>query len=205
MDKHIYQFSLPNQGTQHISYNWHDVVDPKMAAEIINLLRLTSEETPIVGFSNIITDEQANLYVEDLNKSLLSKKCLLVTFNAQEMGIIGVCTLKVNSNPNNAHIADLGKGMINKDYRGSGILAGAFFEICLQCEKNNIEVVTLDVRSESTAYSIWTKFGFESYGTLLDYSRHRGKSYSGSFMHQSVVKLKALAKSVLEAKLITSE
>jgi predicted GNAT family N-acyltransferase len=176
-----------------------------MATEIINLLRLTSKDTPIVGFSNNITDEQAYLYIEELNKSLLSKKCLLVTFNAQKIGIIGVCTLKVNSNPNNAHIADLGKGMINKEYRGSGILAGAFFEICLQCERKNIEVVTLDVRSESTAYSIWTRFGFETYGTLLDYSRHEGISYSGSFMHQSVVKLKALADSVLETHLITSE
>ncbi|MBL4795004.1 MAG: hypothetical protein JKY24_05790 [Pseudomonadales bacterium] len=194
-----YVFDMGDIGEDTITYQWHQFIDDEMVSSITDLMQHISKDTPIIGFSKDISKSAIFRYIDDLNEKLMANRNRLVTFNSERFGIIGLCTLVLNSNPNNRHIADLAKGMINPSHRGSGVLAGAFYEICIQCKKDNVDLVTLDVRANSAAQIIWQRFGFAIYGTLPDYARQNGQSFSGHFMHTPVSELKSTSIKHLKA------
>jgi len=193
-----YRFDLKGHGLSEVFYEWHMALDEGMKPRILELLRVISEDTPIVGFGRKIDQETFERYWAELEENVLAGKIRLMTMNVEGVGIIGLCNFRRNLNPNNGHIADLAKGMIDPRFRGAGVLPGAFLEICGQCRKDGVDMVTLDVRDESDAERIWSRFGFTTYGVLPDYSRANGRSYRGFFMYQSVADLEELAQSLVE-------
>jgi hypothetical protein len=196
-----YRIEFPEAGIEHLVFGWPTQIDAALEAQIVALMRHTTAGAPIIGFAEEITDTQAAGYLAELRGNLAAGKCRLLTIFASTGLLIGLCTLRRNLNPNNAHITDLAKGMIREEFRGAAVLPAAFHEIAMQCERDGVELLTLDVRAETPAYHAWKRFGFESYGFLADYARVKGQALSGHFMMQKVADLKDRALKMLELRL----
>ncbi|WP_419690114.1 GNAT family N-acetyltransferase [Burkholderia theae] len=192
-----YPIVLPKADVTHVTYRWANTVDDALGAQVIELMRRTSESAPIIGFAETITDAEAIRYLDELRSNLAAEKVRLLTIFASTAQLIGLCTLRRNLNPNNRHITDLAKGMIHDAYRGGGVLPAAFVEIALQCDLDNVELVTLDVRDGTPAHRVWEHYGFQTWGTLPDYARADGKIHAGHFMMQRVGDLKERALGML--------
>lgn len=181
-------------------YLWPSDTTEQLENEIVRLMRETSAATPIIGFGTTIDDAEAASYTRELRQNLRAGKCRLLEIRHRGE-LIALCTLRRNLNPNNRHIVDLAKGMIAESHRGGMVLPTAFYEIALQCERDSAELVTLDVRADTPAHHVWERFGFEIYGTLKDYARANGKSFTGHYMMQKVSDLKRRSIEVLRKKL----
>ena len=188
-----YDLELPSGRAGYVVYAWPERIRAPLDARIIQLIRVTSASSPIIGFAETISDSQAAVYIKELAASLNAREWRLLTISTDTGELVGMCTLLRNSNPNNCHIGDLAKGMISQAYRGRFLLSAAFYEIALQCERDGIELLTLDVRADTPAQHIWMRYGFQIYGTLQDYARSQGKRFAGHFMAQPVSDLKARA------------
>lgn len=195
-----YPIVLPKADVTHVTYRWANTVDDALGAQVIELMRRTSESAPIIGFAETITDAEAIRYLDELRSNLAAEKVRLLTIFASTAQLIGLCTLRRNLNPNNRHITDLAKGMIHDAYRGGGVLPAAFVEIALQCDLDNVELVTLDVRDGTPAHRVWEHYGFQIWGTLPDYARADGKVHAGHFMMQRVEDLKERALGMLRGR-----
>ncbi|GAU07194.1 acetyl-transferase [Burkholderia stabilis] len=195
-----YPIVLPKVDVTHVTYRWANTVDDALGAQVIELMRRTSESAPIIGFAETITDAEAIRYLDELRSNLAAEKVRLLTIYASTAQLIGLCTLRRNLNPNNRHITDLAKGMIHDAYRGGGVLPAAFVEIALQCDLDNVELVTLDVRDGTPAHRVWEHYGFQIWGTLPDYARADGKVHAGHFMMQRVADLKERALGMLRGR-----
>lgn len=182
------------------AYGWPTQIDSQLECDIIELMRETTASDPIIGFAAAISDSEASAYVRELRENLRTDKCRLLQVRRNGV-LIGLCTLRRNFNPNNRHITDLAKGMIAHRYRGGTVLPAAFYEIALQCERDGVDLLTLDVRADTTAHHVWQRFGFEIYGTLQDYARANGNSCAGHYMMQKVSDLKRRSLAVLQEKL----
>lgn len=195
-----YKAGPSENGGDTITYFWAQEIDETLERQIVALMRETTASAPIIGFGTAITDADAAAYVAELRDKLAAVKCTLLVIRSGNGDLIGLCTLSRNRNPNNRHITDLQKGMISERYRGRIVLPAAFYEIALLCERDGIDLVTLDVRADTPAHHVWERFGFEIYGTLNDYARANGTSFAGHFMKQKVGDLKARAHAVLTAR-----
>jgi hypothetical protein len=199
-----YQVETGAIPTRRIVFRWEEELPESMAAEVIRLTRETSAGSPIIGFGRTIDDAEARAYLEELRANLRAGKCRLLTIFADNERLIGLCTLRRNLNPNNRHITDLAKGMIDEQFRGGPVLPAAFYEIATQCERDGVEIVTLDVRADTPAHRAWVRFGFESYGMLADYARAGGQVFAGHFMMQPVQALKRRAAAALAGQAETA-
>jgi hypothetical protein len=200
MDGETARYSTgPNAGDS-ISYSWEQRVGPELEHQIIQLMRETTASAPIIGFSTTISDAEAAAYVDELREKLAAGKCTLLVIRSGSGDLAGLCTLSRNRNPNNRHITDLSKGMIAERHRGRLVLPAAFYEIALLCERDGIELISLDVRADTPAQHAWERFGFRTYGTLNDYARANGTSFTGHFMMQTVSDLKARAYATLTSR-----
>jgi hypothetical protein len=183
-----------------IDYRWHQDVDDALAMRIVDLMRHTSASAPIIGFAEEISDGAAAAYIADLRANLLAQKCRLLVISTGPGLLIGLCTLRRNLNPNNAHIADLAKGMIHEAWRGGLVLPAAFHEIALTCEADGVDIVTLDVRAGTPAHRTWERFGFQTWGVMPDYARTQGAVHAGHYMLQPVADLKARALAIMNTR-----
>ena len=191
---------FPAARVDHLFYEWPEVVDEGLAGGIVELMRHTSASSPIIGFAEEISDNDATRYLDELRANLAAGKCRLLTISTDTGELIGLCTLRRNLNPNNRHITDLAKGMIREAFRGGAVLPAAFHEIALRCEADGVDVVTLDVRSGTAAHRAWDRFGFQTWGVMPDYARAGGEVHGGHFMLQKVADLKARAAGFFESR-----
>jgi ribosomal protein S18 acetylase RimI-like enzyme len=193
-----YRIAFEYMDIRHVDYMWPEEVDAALAADIVALMRLTTSAAPIIGFGKQIDDAQAEAYIGELRANLAAGKCRLLEIRGSNQALIGLCTIRRNLNPNNGHIADLAKGMIDERCRGGTVLSAAFLEMSDRCLADGVEVMTLDVRAGTRAQRIWEHYGFETYGVLPDYARSNGESFAGHFMTQKVQALKARVARQLE-------
>jgi len=158
--------------------------------EWIKLLSVTVDEDSILGFNQafFINNDLVSKYIGQTRADIQRGNIALLVATYKKK-IIVCCTLKFSHQQTSHHICDLQKGLIHPDYRRNGLLEKSLAYIASVCIKRNIELITLDVRSNSIGHKIWNKCGFSTYGELEDYSRFNGKSYSGCFMKQSTQSL----------------
>lgn len=149
------------------------------------LLSVTLKDDSILGFeeSFFANENLVDQYTEQI-KSEINRSELVLLIATYQSEIIVCCTLKLNKQQTTSHICDLQKGLIHPEYRSKGLLEKSLAHIASYCIKQNIELLTLDVRTNSVGYKVWIKSGFYTYGELDDYCRFNGKSYSGCFMKQ---------------------
>lgn len=186
-------------GPIEISYSWPRTIDELLASQIIALIRATTRSTPIIGFGTEVSDTQAQAFIEELRAGLAGGKIHYLAVKTPAGQLVGQCILRRNLNPNNCHIADLGKGVVDERFRdGGAILAAAFLVIADVCDQQGIQLLTLDVRAGTRAHKIWERFGFKCYGFLDDYARSQGQSFAGYFMSQRVESLRKVAHRIAE-------
>ena len=166
MEKSTYHIGFPEMGIETVRYAWASDVDAALGPQVIELMRETTSDAPIIGFGATIAYQEAQAYLTELRENLQTGRCKLLTIYANTGDLIGLCTLRRNLNPNNRHITDLAKGMIAKKCRGGDVLSAAFHEISLECERDGVELLTLDVRAGTRAHAVWISCGFTTYGTL---------------------------------------
>jgi hypothetical protein len=211
--------AVPDAGVTHLVYDWPERIDAELSAQMVELMRHTTASAPIIGFSEEISDADAASYLRELDANLAACKCRLLAIRTDTGRLIGLCTLRRNLNPNNAHITDLAKGMIREEFRGGAVLPAAFYEIAVRCEADGVDIVTLDVRADTPAHRAWDRFGFpldvradtpahrawdrfgfQTWGVLPDYARAKGRVHAGHFMMQRVADLKAKAVKTFETR-----
>jgi hypothetical protein len=195
-----WSIAIPEAGVTHLVYDWPGRIDAELAAQMVELMRHTTASAPIIGFAEEISDADAASYLRELDANLAACKCRLLAIRTDSGQLIGLCTLRRNLNPNNAHITDLAKGMIREEFRGGAVLPAAFYEIALRCEADGVDIVTLDVRADTPAHRAWDRFGFQTWGVLPDYARAKGRVHAGHFMMQRVADLKAKAVKTFETR-----
>ena len=151
----------------------------------IKLLSITLKDDFILGFDDTFFSNEnlVNQYTEQI-KSEINRGELVLLVATYENEIIVCCTLKFSKQQTTNHICDLQKGLIHPKYRRNGLLEKSLAHIASYCIEQNIELLTLDVRTNSIGHKVWVKSGFDTYGELDDYCRFDGKSYSGCFMKQ---------------------
>ncbi|AJQ92335.1 GNAT family N-acetyltransferase [Gynuella sunshinyii] len=150
---------------------------------LIHLFELSSGDNAILGFENSFTEQDLQAYRRSLNDQLASGSIRILTAQTSKHDVILSCILKQNNQTTTRHVADLQKGFIHPDYRGTGVFNEAMYHIANYAIQRQIDLFTLDVREDSPAHRLWSKIGFITFGILPDYCRYRGRSYRGHYMH----------------------
>lgn len=177
--------SLEQQSSPEPQLQWLHRADSSIAQDIMKLINSTVGDGGVLGYEQEMSADQG----ADFTAALLTR-----IQGGDTHALLGrspggpACLVIVSrsSMPNCRHIADLSKGVVHPDYRGSGLVARAFVEIVQLCQTTGIELLTLDVREGTRAHRLWQRFGFHTYGVLEDYARVNGEKHRGHYMAQSV-------------------
>ncbi|WP_428244018.1 GNAT family N-acetyltransferase [Gynuella sp.] len=166
---------------------------------LIHLFELSSGDNAILGFENSFTEQELQVYRRSLNDQLVAGSIKILTAQTPEHDAILSCILKQSNQTTTRHVADLQKGFIHPNYRGTSAFSEAMYHIANYAIQHQIDLFTLDVREDSAAHRLWSKIGFMTFGILPDYCRYKGRSYRGHYMHMQVKDLWNKFKHVGEA------
>ncbi len=147
----------------------------------IKLLEKSIDDA-ILGYQTKFTKNKNLLLKEGLFNQIDQGLLKIVIGKTQTNNVVVTCIIRSNNQSTNDHIYDLQKGFIDPSYRKSGLLEKTLLFIANIAIDNNVDILTLDVRESTKAHKVWQKVGFRTYGTLKDYSRYNGKSFSGHYM-----------------------
>jgi ribosomal protein S18 acetylase RimI-like enzyme len=172
-----------------LRYEWVAAGDRHAVTEAVRLVVAVSADEPFVGLPAQPAPEDIRLLTEKLFDGLATGRSQLLTVRHGDEGVIACAALVRPATANQRHIGELTTGAVHPDYRGRGVVTAALREITRYCERNEIELLRLDVRAGVAAERIWRYFGFEEYGRLADYGRVDGESYTGVYLCQSVARL----------------
>lgn len=163
--------------------------------DLLYLLFKSLDDDAILGFNKEFDEEQKEKYLDTLRNNLRAGVLVIFVGIGINNKIISTCQIKTTLQDNTKHIADLQKGIIDPEYRGTSILNSTLHEISAYCLRKKIELLTLDVRENTPAHKVWLKYGFKVYGILEDYSRINKEKYNGIYMAQQSKTLYSLTKS----------
>lgn len=172
-----------------IQYVWPDTLTPQDQTLVAKLIVKVSATDPIVGFRHEVTEVEVQRYLNKLTQDLNDGRIHIMLGKKSAEQLVSMVVLAPNGSPNNKHIADMSKGMIDHEFRGSGVLQDSFRSIIARAKALGVELLTLDVRDGTPARQVWLKLGFEDYGMLDDYARVDGEVFAGFYMKQKVVDL----------------
>ena len=156
---------------------------------LIQLFEMSTEDNAILGFDNQFNELELQSYRRSLNDQLRTGNIRILTAQTPEREVILSCIMKQSNQMTTRHVADLQKGFIHPDYRGTGIFNEAMYHIAHYAMQHQIDLFTLDVREQSPAHKLWSKIGFTTYGVLPDYCRYQDESYQGHFMFMTAKEL----------------
>ncbi len=168
---------------------WLNDIDTTRARQLLHVMnRVLADETTI-GFPGPVDEEKGMTMMRQLGEDVVAgRRHVLV---AEKSGtIVGQLILTPNPLPNCSHIVELSRGIIDPSMRGGGLALRAFQEITKKCDELGRELICLDVREGTLAAMWWRHFGFQPFGSLRDYARVNGKSYTGLYMTQTNQALK---------------
>lgn len=180
--------SLAPQVSSEAQLQWLQRADRTVALDIMKLINSTVEDGGVLGYEQAMSVDQGVDFAAALQARIEGGHTYALLGRAPA-GPACLVILSRSSMPNCRHIADLSKGVVHPDYRGSGLVARAFAEIVRLCQAKGIELLTLDVREGTRAHRLWQRFGFQTYGVLDDYARVNGVKHRGHYMAQSVQSL----------------
>ena len=166
--------------------------------EYLNILNQSVNDKAILGFnSNALSFDIFKKFVE-IHTDIGLLTTLLVYHSTEQPKLIATCQIKTSFQDTSKHIADIQKGIIDKNFRGTEVLPMTLKEIVRYCDKKNIDILTLDVRENTIAHRTWLRYGFKTYGILPSYSYYEGNSFNGVFMYTKNSELSKLLYSFIE-------
>lgn len=173
--------------TDPVRFTWLSSLNALELEAIRGLLNATIERDDVVGFVSPIASAD-HPYLLGLRHAVNTGAiACLAGFDGGSL--VGMIHVKKDGQPNCRHRAELCKCMIHPRYRGRGILQQGLKHLLEYCRRENLEVVTLDVRKGSRAEVFWRRLGFIEYGSLPDYARVDSQPLAGSFLWASVERL----------------
>jgi L-amino acid N-acyltransferase YncA len=163
------------------------VEDPaEMAAAshgVIDLINLTSAEDGILGYPEVLTPQQGSRFIEQTLDAIQQHGAQVLLCWIEET-VSGLLIMRPSEAPNTRHIANLSKCVIHPAYRRGTLFAAGLVTVVERAKALAIEILTLDVRSNTPACRLWQHCGFKTFGILPDYARYRGVSYEGHYLWQ---------------------
>lgn len=157
----------------------------RVEGSILRLFNESTLEEGMIGYAEPLTAEESAELVDGMQRAIARGhgRLLLVTDSA---GPCGIAFMETNAAHNSRHIATIKRGYISPRARGGGLLARALMAIVEMARSLGVEQLALDTRDGSRANQIWSHLGFQTWGVMPDYSRHKGVTYRGCYMSQSV-------------------
>ncbi|MDH0866226.1 GNAT family N-acetyltransferase [Mitsuaria sp. GD03876] len=171
------------------SYYWIEVIDARIAGQIVELVNSTVADGGTLGYERALTPHQQVQFIAGLRDGLASGRTHLLLGHVDGRPAF-MALLHLNAMANCRHRAELAKGVVHPDFRGLRFVQLAFREITRRAERLGVEQLVLDVRENTRAHRLWQFFGFETYGVLDDYARTDGAVHRGHFMAQAVRSLR---------------
>lgn len=182
---------------------WHWPTDlTQHRGEVIRMLAASVADDGILGYAQELSDEDGAAFCDDLQRRLSSGEAL-VLIGDDEWGTVAVCVATVSSMPNCRHIAEVSKAFLDARVRGSGAVTELVTAVCTRMADEGVELLRIDVREDSPAHRVWTRFGFTTFGVLEDYSRVGESRFRGHFMQHSVAALSEIAAARLPSRAST--
>lgn len=178
-----------NSFVTNVGLRWLTTIDDGMAVNILRLMNRILETENTIGFPGPLDDLTGAQLMEQLKEDVETQRRHVLIAEIDGM-VVGQVILTPHHLPNCKHLVELSRGIIDPSFRGAGLLLRAFKEIVGKCEELGCEVIYLDVRAGTLAAGWWRAFGFNIFGTLPEYARVDGVSYSGHYMSQKVSSLK---------------
>lgn len=173
------------------TFVWIDEPDMfrEFSPRILDMLNLSVADDGMLGYGDRLSKEDETSFFMYWDWQIRNRNAHILLAR-DDFAICGMAFMRTNASPNHRHIADLSKGFIHPRVRGATLLPAMLSKICDRAESLDVELFTLDTRENARAYKIWARYGFETYGTLEDYSRFGGQPHVGKYMKQSVAQLK---------------
>lgn len=141
----------------------------QVQGETDNLVR--DKDTPLP------TLEQECAYIENI---LVSRGTLLIAECDDK--IVGMGQLSISDRDRICHQATLAITVL-QSYWGQQIGSNLMQALIAHARKNEIELITLEVRSDNErAIALYRRFNFEIFGHLEDYFKIDGQYYSADYM-----------------------
>ncbi|GGK34293.1 GNAT family N-acetyltransferase [Nocardia camponoti] len=159
--------------------------------QIVDMVVETSKSEPFIGVSSEPSQSDIHMLRGRLIQGLSSDRSgvLAVLWGST---IVGAVCMNRSATANQAHIAELTTGVVDKAHRKRGVVAVAFRGIVDRCSEEGIDILRLDVREGTDSERIWRRFGFMEYGRLEDYGRCNEERYTGVYLAQSVRSLNSI-------------
>lgn len=149
---------------------------------LLELMEMSAGDDGILGFEKALDFQGSQNFKHDLCDQVAAGICKIIIAKDKQNNVVLSCLLKGSHQDTSKHIYDLQKGFIHPELRGSGLLPKAMCFIARVAMKNNVDVLTLDVRGNTKAHRLWQRVGFKTFGIMNDYARYNGKKYSGHYM-----------------------
>lgn len=154
--------------------------------DYIDLLNESINDNAILGFDSNQIKDLEDRYRKYLFICLELKllQILIVYKDTNSRRIIATCQIKKSFQDTSSHIADIQKGIVSKEFRGDGLARNTLIEVAKKCIDSDIDLLTLDVRKNTSAQYLWLSYGFKEYGVLKSYSRFKGVEHEGVYLYQ---------------------
>lgn len=173
--------------------------------DYVSLLNESIDDNAILGFDSNRNKDLDDRYKKYLFMCLEMKllEILIVYKNINNRRIIATCQIKKSFQDTSSHIADIQKGIVSKKFRGKNLAKNTLIEVAERCIDLDISLLTLDVRKNTSAHSLWLIYGFEEYGILKNYSKFKEVEHEGAYLYQNskdlLNKLKFSNNAIIEA------
>lgn len=170
-----------------------------------------SEVQLLVDMANrIISDDNNNGYtkprhVDDYLYSQLRQdvqaglKRILVIKIKNSQRYVGQAMITLFHQDTYVHRGDICSLMLHKSARSKEMSLAIAEELIKECERLNLEIVTIDVRAGSGQEKLWRYLGFNPYGELPKYAKVGTAYFSGIHLYQEVESMKTILRRRLEA------
>ncbi|MFJ8695795.1 GNAT family N-acetyltransferase [Streptomyces roseolilacinus] len=172
-----------------LTWHWPDDVRA-YEKELAGMLAASAADDGILGYAESPSPAQREGFVSGVEQ-LVSGGGGHLLIGEDEEGVAAMCVMKTNSMPNCRHLAEVMKAYLDPRVRGTSAVYQLVERVCAKAEEIGVETFVIDVREDSKAHRVWSRFGFTSYGVLDDYARVDGRSYRGHYMRHQVRELAA--------------
>ena len=174
-----------------IYFDWPDRLALSEQQEIYSLMNLILEREDAFGFPGPLAwDEGMSLMMNASEELRRGFRRILLAREQGTNAIVGHLVLLPNKTPDSGHTGEISQVFVHPSYRGVGVLENGLKELVLESERLGIEVLNLEVRADSRLHRLWQALGFETIGTVKNYTRLDGVSFDGCYMRQVVKQLR---------------
>jgi GNAT superfamily N-acetyltransferase len=95
-------------------------------------------------------------------------RIVLAAFDGDE--IVGTAQLVPSPMPNQPHRADVAKVLVKRSARGRGVASALMERIETEARERGITVLVLDTVTDSTAYHLYLRLGWQLVGPIPNYA-----------------------------------